>query len=67
MPTIKSKCPVTGKGVPIGIAMDLEYFESANSTEDKAECSHFGRSHTWCKRDAFTELSERRRGAHEEP
>jgi hypothetical protein len=49
-------CPVTGKPLSTGFAMDRKTFEDpSNEFEDNTigPCPHCGQSHTWSKKDAF--------------
>lgn len=55
MPSVKIKCPVTGKDVPTGMVMDLVSFANATLTNNTIQCPHCGKVHTWSKVDAFVE------------
>jgi endogenous inhibitor of DNA gyrase (YacG/DUF329 family) len=55
MPTVKIKCPQTGKDVGTGIAMDLQTFSSSTLINNTVICPHCGQAHTWSKQDAFIE------------
>ncbi len=46
------KCPVTGKLIPTGIAMDKASFESASMSNESVRCPECGEWHTWDKKDA---------------
>jgi len=54
MAAVMIKCPVIGKAVPTGIAMDQKSFESSvMSNNTFGPCPACGGSHTWDKKDAF--------------
>lgn len=55
MPTVKIKCPQTGKDVTTGIEMDLQTFRIATLTNNAVQCPYCGQVHVWSKQDAFME------------
>lgn len=59
MPMIMIACPVSGKPVATGMAVDARSFESLTLTNTViGPCPHCGRSHVWSKRYAYLEGQE---------
>jgi hypothetical protein len=53
MPEVLIRCPVTGRLLTTGIALDVDCFQRADLREQSISCPFCGQQHTWRKEDAF--------------
>lgn len=53
MPEILIRCPVTGKQLSTGIALDVEAFARADLDGRSVWCPFCRQQHAWSKKDSF--------------
>ena len=57
MLAIMINCPITGRPINTGMAMDAAIFGTAILTHNDVECPYCGDMHIWDKKDAFLDAN----------
>jgi hypothetical protein len=52
------RCEESGEGVPTGVRIDPDSFETSDLREQSFSCGHCFQKHTWSKDDAWTEAGD---------
>lgn len=57
MPAVMIRCPISGKPIDTGIALNRESFDDPNTVMENnvTSCPYCQQMHTWGKQDAFLE------------
>lgn len=65
MPEVLIRCPVTGKDVHTGIALQADVLRNAHIDTFPVACPHCGKQHPWTQGEAYLQFPPEREPAAE--